>query len=373
MSASKKSRRSAVGTKALPTPPEPMRRIRTAGGYPGAALVAGVAVIVLLAGCEVANLPATPPATLVPTGAATVPAGATASLAGDPSRAAPTDGPPAGYARFEGPGWHFDYPSSWGQYQGLREPGASLGFVTNEQLDEARACDDTDDETRCQTGPRSGRRDGVLIEISRDACAYGCTLDWGNEKAFAAKVDGVPAKAERGEDGARQFLTWTIADPATAASWFLVRAQLRTDGGPATVAAVEALIASWRFDPPFVPPDLRDTADVAARAVRDAKSGEPSFECVPEERGLERTARVTALGTYQLTRPLEVTCSMSISIVAQLYWLLRMEVAWEAQGGSTANAQVLWLWLTRDGEATWGSRDNARPPYCCVDETEGTG
>jgi hypothetical protein len=127
-------------------------------------------------------------------------------------------------------------------------------------------------------------------------------------------------------------------------------------------------MTSWRWDPPFAPVDPEDAASIVAATVRNTRTEDPTYACVPEREGIEQAAKLETLDQYRLKRPLEVTCSVSIRATSGIYWLVRMEVAWEAQGGAKANADVRMVWLTRNGVATWGSDAHARPPYCCAED-----
>jgi hypothetical protein len=271
-------------------------------------------------------------------------------------------------ARFQGNGWSFDYPASWARYEAVQEGSHAnaFGFLTDEELDEARACDDTDGTVRCQIGPRSGHPGGVLVEISATVCAWGCIRTWRASDDGFLRIDGIPATTSRGSDANWEYWSWSLADPSNASQTLWVRAMIRRPTVEASNADVEGLMASWRWDPPFVPLDPADAPSIAAKTVRDAKLADPTYACVPERAGFEQRTKLNTIDENQLRRPIEVTCSVSIRATSGIYWLVRMEVAWQAQGGSKAGAEVREVWLTRDGVATWGSARHARPPYCCV-------
>lgn len=319
----------------------------------------------VLSGCQPAPVtPATPSPSPISTGASSTPsASSTAATTGPDS----TAGPAAGLARFDGPGWHFDYPATWSRHRsplGGRQ-ALDLGFVTNEELD-FRACTTHDDKgPLCLPNYRIPSSGGLVVHILEVGSAYGSIRKWDRSEPGATEIDGVRAAKGTFADSTRHLLSWDIANPSNAATSFSVTTEVRRDGDVTGIAAVETLMASWRFDPPFNPPNPAETPPFAAQAVRDMKAENPTYACVPEEPGRTVTTTVTKLDTSRLLHPLEVTCSASIGVTSGMYWLVRLEVRWKAQGGSRADADVIKRLLTVDGVSTWGSDRNASPPYCC--------
>jgi len=343
------------GIRGWPESPEPPARDRAPGL--GRLLAYGtvgmLAVIVTLAGLAFAG-----------------------SLGGQPQLGAQGSQQPirtleAGLSRFvcqgppgcpSGTGWSFDYPATWRYFSAANLPPSSfsltLGYLATIDLDVSSFCQQTNNGFSCnyQYPLTPGT---LVVEIASGG--FPNSPLWNGDTPAGQKrvmVAGMPALyAEQHLAADVDILSWQIARPDAFDNYYVLTAHIKGPGGGALRREVQALVASFRFDPPVVP--LSSDPSAAARAaagalafLRALKPEGSSYACFPDVPGTSRGATIHAFPNIEpgLHKPLPVVCSMTIEPTDLQVWKMTLQFSWDAAADRQAGRYVITLLVTRTGE-----------------------
>ena len=230
----------------------------------------------------------------------------------------------------------FDAPASWGY-----EP--DLGDRNGATLSSGNAV---------ALGPGQ-----VIVELSKRQALPPSAIDPTDPAGLAAgesyvTVSGLPAifKAAGAPDSdAGATLDWQLSAPGDVTTRFFIHAEYRDPGAAQLRAQIEAVVASIRYSQTAAVLDPANGPARAAKGLADLQASDPSFACFPRVPGATATATVTELRGVQLTKPLPLTCSITVEPSAIGLWRVLLTEAWTAAADRTAGSLVTSLWLNPDG------------------------
>ncbi|HEY4228097.1 MAG TPA: hypothetical protein VGM49_07145 [Candidatus Limnocylindrales bacterium] len=332
-------------------------------------VVVGVVFVAGIAALAAAQQPRTASA---PLGSAAVPSallGAAATI----STTAPTPGVtpvPTGLARFEGTGWHLDYPAAWSRYPGMPSRySATIGILTSQPVDTKTACETIDPTVYCDPEHVHLAPGAVLMWITIQGT--GPFLIDPVEKWTApsygspATLDGAPAVFSEADGGDGQEIDWTVTDPGNAFGAIELHFELVTPVEAVARDLAAAIVSSFAFDPPVRSLDPAEAGAVVTATLAELKQEEPGYDCFPGVPGTEHATTVTVIGGYELTHALPVRCTTSIETTPIGFWRVRFVARWETTAGGPKGSMTVTIWVNSNGGTAGYINDHSGPPYCC--------
>jgi len=178
-----------------------------------------------------------------------------------------------------------------------------------------------------------------MVSQAAPAGAERITIDGVGAQVRVVDGEGVPDTREL-VSGAARIIVWDLPSPASLWTSYRVTAVMR--GNSARVDAlddqVRGVVESIRYAPPFTWDLPADDPAGALRAglgaLREQDADSPSIDasCFPDEPGGRRETRVAqpAFLGYELTQPLDVTCSSAIEPTAFRRWKMTLRYDWAA-------------------------------------------
>jgi len=170
-------------------------------------------------------------------------------------------------------------------------------------------------------------------------------------------VGGQPAILVIHATATEETLDWTIVQPKKPHTRLQVHAEFAGPGADEMRANIVAMVASVRFANPVKPLDPTQANAVAERWIGPMPTF-PGLTCFSTTPGEVTTGVVTEFpwdfngATFQLTqlsKPLPVTCRMTIEPVTSLFlWKLTLTQSWTADVDRTAGSHSLVFWLDPD-------------------------
>ena len=132
-------------------------------------------------------------------------------------------------------------------------------------------------------------------------------------------------------------------------------------------AQLEAMIASFRFEPPPVPlPTAKHDVDaIAAKAVAELVAIDAAaYTCFPDRPGITKRADVQTLpGFGAFRKPLPVSCTITLQSTDVGLWRMELDASWTAASDRSAGAATAIQWLFPDGSLSASSGGGGEAPY----------
>jgi hypothetical protein len=285
----------------------------------------------------------------------------------EPSASAPRFG--GATAHFAAQGYAFDYPATWHFYplRLLSSHFSVVGYLASQPIDPGSICQSDGNGTSCNFGGYTLEPGRLAIEIADwswppdDPVAF-----WDHPtNGRRAVVDEMPAIVDETPGASGTALTWQVASPDQIGDWIQFDADIRDPGVAPGRIAVEALIQSFRFDPP--PAALRlDAADAignGALAVLRASDPE-AYACFPPV-GQRVVGSVTGLPSAPLRQALPALCSTTITSTDIGFWRLELVAGWGVDPSEPTMQYTTVQWLLPDGTPTSQSSGGDNLPFCC--------
>jgi hypothetical protein len=167
----------------------------------------------------------------------------------------------------------------------------------------------------------------------------------------------------------RVRLEWQIFRPDFFGTWVQIEADLRGPRVSKLRAQVEAMVASFRFEPAPTPlASGKAAADaIAAVAVQTLQwRDRTTYACFPPV-GVAPVSVVMALPSGTLRKPLPVICSTAIQRTDIGFWRLKLVARWQAAADRRTGHETTIQWLYPDGRIAASIGIGSPPaPYCCV-------
>jgi hypothetical protein len=192
-------------------------------------------------------------------------------------------------------------------------------------------------------------------------------------------VGGEPAILVVGTTATEETLDWTIVQPKKPHTRLQVHAEFAGPGAAEMRIEIEAMVASVRFTNSVTPLDPAQANAVAERWT-GPKVTLPGLTCFSTTLGEVTTGVVTefpwgfdgpTFHLTQLSKPLPVTCRMTIEPAASLFlWKLTLTQSWTADVDRTAGSHSVVFWLDPDvadintfSEGVGGTADILGDPF----------
>jgi hypothetical protein len=157
--------------------------------------------------------------------------------------------------------------------------------------------------------------------------------------------------------GAARIIVWDLPSPGSLWASYRITAVIRGDAARADALEGQAsdVVDGIRYSPPFawdLPEDDPEGAlETGLRALREQASRSDTMDasCFPNEPGGRRDALIekAAFLPYELTRPLEVTCSSAIEPTEFRRWKMTLRYDWQATDEYDAGHAELVVLLDR--------------------------
>ncbi len=262
-----------------------------------------------------------------------------------------------GLAHFSQNEWSFDYPVAWSYYpiEGFVFSFYSVqGYLASAPVETSKVCQRTENSISCGAHDYDLPPDNVVITIGNGGMPMSDPVAFFDHpsEGIRTAVGGMAAIfSEEQQASDRILLTWKIESPTAFDNWVQLDADIRGPGGDALRAQVSALIASFRFTPEPTPisSDPAVAQAIATKALLQLKT-DAAFACFPDQAGTSRQTSITSVPFGPtLSRPVPVTCSVSISPTDIGFWKLDLTISWEASGSRQAGTNVTTQWLAPDG------------------------
>lgn len=270
-------------------------------------------------------------------------------------------------------GLSFDYPAGW-QFSPVVSRfsfQATSGYFGTISVTQEQICQKTALSAKCVYRGYDLPPGNVMVLLSHV----------GNGPVDPVAIFDHPAKGTRATVGDmaavfneqvlaadRSVLSWMIARPDAAGNWIEFDADIHGPDDGSLRAGVEAMMASFRFDPPPMPLATSETAidAIVARALADLRSGAPAeYACFPDRTGVVRHMTARRLPSAALLKGLPVTCSVTIEPTDVHLWRLELVATWKAAADRRAGTHRTVEWLLADGSEGSGSGAGDPIPYCC--------
>jgi hypothetical protein len=269
---------------------------------------------------------------------------------------------------FHGDGWTFDYPSTWKPYpmRVVAFEFTTVGYVASTTIDTSAICSETEDSASCDFGAYRLPPGNVVIGLANWAPGIEDPVRFFEHPrvGHTVVVGGMPAVMTEDQIADNRVrLEWKIARPDVFGVWVQFTADVRGPRLGELRDAVEASIRSFRFLPPPVPlPQSDEAADAVARQAIASLQAEDAdaYACLPQMVGVDKTETVEAIPAGDLKKPLQVTCSVTISRTDVGFWKMTLRIEWDS------GVETVVQWLFPDGTLSARS-DRGAPPtdYCC--------
>lgn len=278
------------------------------------------------------------------------------------------DGPTADLRTLDGGEYALDFPARWLAYTAAANPGSggSIDAILTTQAVEDR-CDGVagvdincvyeqslePGQLRIFVGSGSYRAQTVL---DRADIENGTTtrLAVGGMPAILDEFDVAPDDFYRADQSA----SWAIATPASLARVIRIEFRARDPEAAAARAAVDVLVASFRFTPPPTPlSDDPDAAVAAARAALEIQAAsfrqgfvpaddpyaQTYLDCLGDVPGEAERMGVRygpggALGWF-----VTVDCSWSVTADGAGFWRIDADWAWVVEGQRGLWSETFWV------------------------------
>jgi hypothetical protein len=278
-----------------------------------------------------------------------------------------------GMADFRRNGVHLAYPDTWHelvskeiypeQIIGEQAPTelSTLAMVTNTPL---AGC--AIDDVKCFTAvklPPGAIRIRLMTAFRSEggsAIGVGPMTDTLPADGWSYQIDGMPARldveAQPQGDIADEIRRWSVLQPGSIASVWVVEAALRGPDLTSLRAQADRIANTMTFDAPLVALDEGNKAALLRRAVDDVDREHRwamfsrFYGCFPRTEGAQE-ATISEGPDTLLARPVPVTCATSISRTAAHLWRIRLTVSWSASDGYAAGRWVFELWLDGNGQS----------------------
>lgn len=290
--------------------------------------------------------------------------------ASQPMSPTPTQGGP-GVASFVANGYAFDYPATWQRYPfefAAMSHFTVVGYLSNRPLDTSQICLSSENSTSCNFRNYPIEAGQVVLEVA----------DWGwfidDPVAFWDRptegrptiVGGMAAIVSESASGSdRSLKTWKVNRPDAFGNWIQLEADLQGPGTGLARAQLDAIIASFRFEPSPVrlDPGMADQIGAAALATLRAQDPE-AYACYPPIGQSVRTT-ITAAPGAPLRAPLQAVCSSALVPTDIGYWRLELTVAWGPDLAHPDHHYLTVQWLRADGTLSAQSGSGDSLPNCC--------
>jgi hypothetical protein len=202
---------------------------------------------------------------------------------------------------------------------------------------------------RAWVGTRSYRTGSILDEPAFEG-------SW-----EALTVDGMPARLDQPVISPDDFyrsdlaLTLSVARPAGFGHVVTIELLARDPGANAARAAMDTIIASFRFTdpPPTLPPDEAAGLEVARRVLAESDetlrqsigegSGATPYSCQPAEPGVVAEAELgydfgSSLGSVYPAR-----CSWTVERDGDRFWRLELHADWDVGEHPNEGTETIWV------------------------------
>lgn len=273
-------------------------------------------------------------------------------------------------ATYSGEGYAFEYPASWHAYP-LRMTASFFtvaGYLASEPIDTSKICTSTPNSTSCNFRGYDLDPGQVVVEIA----AWGTPMDdplafWDRPaEGRRILVGGMPAIVTEELAGPDRIVTtWKVARPDVIGNWIQLDADVRGPGDGLARADLQALVQSFRFDPPPTPLDPSAAGRIGNGALASLHASDPeAYACFPPA-GKSVRASVTAAPGAPLRQPLEATCSTAITATDLGFWRLQLTVAWGEDPLRPNLRYTTVQWLQADGTPTAAMMGGDNLPNCC--------
>lgn len=269
-------------------------------------------------------------------------------------------------------GFSLDYPSGWRfspvvsrfSFQGTSGYLGTIGVSQNQ------ICQETPSSITCNYRGYHLPAGNVMVLVSHVGIPMTDPVQFYDRPTDGHRVavGGMPAVASLDALGAdRVVLTWKVARPDAFGNWIQFDADIRGPDQATMRAQVEALIASFRFEPPPIPmPSGDGAADaVAAKAVAALQAIQGgAYACFPDRPGLTKRAEVQTLpGFGAFRKPLPVSCTIALAATDVGLWKMELNATWTAASDRSAGSAHTIQWLLPDGSLSASSGGGGQAPY----------
>lgn len=298
----------------------------------------------------------------------------TTPAVGSPTRPATAVASPtpsaSGLAHFQGDGWSFDHPAAWrfSKVDAVSSFSDTIGYLGTIGVDPNAICQHTTNSVSCNARGYDLPPGNVVVLIAHWGTPMLDPVEFYDHPTDGTRVSiaGMPAIWSLQVVGAdRVVLTWQIARPDAFGNWIQFDADIRGPDQAAMGRQVDALIASFRFEPPPVPLAAGQAAAIAVRAVAALVAMEPgAYACFPDRPGVTKSAQVLTLpmrGSF--SKPLPVSCAITIAATDVGLWRMELVASWTAADDRSAGSDTTVQWLFPDGSLSASSGGGGDAPY----------
>lgn len=278
------------------------------------------------------------------------------------------DGPTPDLRTLDGGEYALDFPASWLAYTAAADPGSggSIDALLTTQPIEERCGSIMGVDVNCVYEQRlePGQLRIFVGSGSYRAKTVLDRADIENGTTTRLVVGGMPAILDEFDVApddfyqADQSASWAIATPASLVRVIRIEFRARDPEAAAARAAVDALVATFRFTPPATPlPDDPDAAVAAARAALDIQAAsfrqgfvpaddpdaQTYLDCLGDVPGEAERMGVRygpggALGWF-----VTVDCSWSVTTDGAGFWRIDADWAWIVEGQRGLWSETFWI------------------------------
>jgi hypothetical protein len=279
------------------------------------------------------------------------------------SQASDGSGKPAavGTVQWQHEDLSFEHPANWTWLPfdaDVHDQKATvLGYLATVPIDLRQICTGKAKRLKCDFDNYELQPGTLAVTITT---GQGLSSDvWQDEapaEATALTAGGMPALLREERDAEDDvLLSWSVARPGAAGTWYQIDAELRGPGDEALRQQLDALVKSIAFEPPVepLPTDKRSLTDMAFDAMQLLKSDPhdgTAFGCFLDRPGVRPGVVDRMPGARPLGYKLPVGCSFRAEATRWNAWRLSLRYSWAAIGDRHAGSWLVTQWVTADGE-----------------------
>ena len=272
--------------------------------------------------------------------------------------------PTGGLAHFDEGGLAFDYPAAWRvfHFEDYSSFSSAIAFLATVEVPAPCATKQLSGSTEIDCADRYVLTpDSLVVAVSTNGMPGFEIL---NRPAGATPlvVDGLPAYFETGptaSGGDTETLTWTLARPGSVDNYYTIRATVRGPNLAPFETALQAVVASLRFNPPVVPlPSGPGAAETAAAAALSALGKDsPTWACFPAPGGTRQMEIRALTNGPSLARPQVATCTTEILATPLQLWRMTLTLRLPETDPQAGHGEIITVWVNPDGSpgSTGGS------------------